>query len=100
MGQYSVLGDLHTQYGNFALMYGLPIGRKFAVNIDFLYSNVINQEFDGIEIPMDDSDFFVSGAIFDYYITESFGVNVGTKKVFGLDDYESMELTLGGGLRW
>lgn len=100
MLQAAVVGDLYTGYGNFAFLWGMPIASRFAINLDVLYTNVVYQEFDGNEIDIDDSDFFHGGFIFDFYVTESFGLNLGAKKVFALDNYESLELTLGGGIRF
>jgi len=100
MFQQTNIGDIANQYLNVAGMYGFPIGERFSLNIDALYTSNLYTAFDDEEIEMDSKNILNIGVNLSIYMSEAFGMNIGLKKVFLVKDYESLEFTLGAGFRF
>lgn len=95
--QYTKLGELIQNTTTLSASYGIPIGRKGALNADLVLVQT-GQEYDGRSLPGDDF-FSVAGLIYDFYMGD-FVLKAGARKVFMLDGYSNLDIVLSGGFRY
>ncbi len=100
MLQANMAGDLTTFLGNLAVMYGVPIGRSLALNVDALLVYTVAQSFDGTKIDLGNRFMLNPGAYLTWFATPSFGLNLGVKTALLLEDYSSIEAVLGARFRF
>ena len=101
MLQCSKGGDLSSGYLMAAGMYGFPLpNEKFSLNIDALLIRNLFMSFDGTSVDLDSKNILDLGVNLSIYMSDSFGLTVGAKKVFLVKDYSNFVLTLGGGFRF
>ena len=101
MFQYAKVGDLSSGFLMAAGMYGFPLpNEKFSLNIDAMFIRNLFMSFDGKSVDLDSKNILDLGVNLSIYMSESFGLTVGAKKVFLVKDYSNFVLTLGGGFRF
>lgn len=101
MFQYSKVGDLSSGYLMAAGMYGFPLANpKYSLNIDGLFIRNLFTSYDGSSVDLDSRSILDLGVNLSIYMSETFGLTVGAKKVFLVKDYSNFVLTLGGGFRF
>lgn len=101
MAQYVGLGDLATTYLNGAVLYGFPIGRRLALNLDALVLWSVDQRLGGEAVEQAGSAVLVNpGASLSVLLGPSFGLILGAKTLLLAEAYSSFELTLGAGFRF
>lgn len=101
MFQYAKVGDLSSGFLMAAGMYGFPLpNEKFSLNVDAMFIRNLFMSFDGESVDLDSKSILDLGVNLSIYMSDSFGLTVGAKKVFMVKDYSNFVLTLGGGFRF
>ena len=98
--QYAGLGDIKQHLGNVGVMYGMPISQRFAIIGDCLGTYILSSKYKSIKIDINDPYMLNLGIYVDYYISSTFKINAGLKKVLLVDDYKSTEFVIGSGTRF
>ncbi|MDJ0840669.1 MAG: hypothetical protein QNK37_29430 [Acidobacteriota bacterium] len=97
MHQVTEAGLLENSVTGLSALYGLPIGSRGALNVEATLFET-SQELNGRD-PGLDSNFSSAGILYDYYLG-SFVINVGAKKIVGLDGYSNIDYVLSGSIRY
>lgn len=83
--------DVDSDFANFALLYGFPIGKRIAFNIENIYSR--NIKYDGEKL--DKPDILNTGGTLSIYFTDSFSLNIGGSTTLLVEDYKAYTVRLG-----
>lgn len=91
MYNHNKMGDENSNFINLALGYGMPIGKRYSINLGTVYSRNIEYEGETLNQP----DILNVEVMTSVYFTEYFGLNVGVNTVLLAEDYESVGIVLG-----
>jgi len=97
MHQVTEAGNTDNTVTGLSALYGMPLGARGALNVEAaIFEN--SQDVNGVNLNLD-SSFYSSSIIYDNYLGD-FVINVGAKKVLGLDGYSNIDYVFSGNIRY
>jgi hypothetical protein len=96
MLQQSFVGDMKTLMLTAGVLYGVPIGERFAINTSAVYAiNILTMGSDGV-VDLKNRNMIQPAINLSTYLTKAFSLDAGVKTTFLVKDYNDFILTIGG----
>lgn len=95
MAQQSFVGDIKTTLLTAGALYGLPLGKRFALNSNAIYAiNLVTVGRDGV-VDVENRSMLQPALSLTTYFSRLFSLDLGVKSTFLVSDYSDLVLTLG-----
>jgi hypothetical protein len=100
MVQQSFVGALKTMLLSAGAQYGLPLGERFSLNGDAVYTRNIFTFNGGKQLTIENPNFLSLGASGAVYLSQQFVLNAGLKTSLLMKDYRDLIITIGSSKRF